>query len=173
MDRGAGVPADASALIYLAKADGFELVHRVFPRIDLPPAVWREAVEEGREKRAEVPRIVRAEEVGWLHRIPLAPAEARAAGELAVTERLGGGESEVIAITPKGRACVIDELRGARVARRRGSHVTPTLTIPVLALERGVATEEEAIALLRAVAIAANALADVVDALERKIREVR
>ena len=61
------IPADASSMIYVAKANAFELLHRVFPRVDVPPAVWREAVIRGEEKGApEVIRIRQAERRAWL-----------------------------------------------------------------------------------------------------------
>ena len=38
--------SDASRLIHLAKIEALQLISRLYSRVFIPPAVWREAVEE-------------------------------------------------------------------------------------------------------------------------------
>src|SRR6266508_1400575 len=92
-------PADASTLIYIAKADAFVEVAQCVQTLLVPPAVWREAVAEGeRAGAAEVPRIRAAQGLGVLERVQLSQADQRLAATIAAENRLGSGESEVLAI---------------------------------------------------------------------------
>jgi uncharacterized protein len=38
--------SDSSPLIHLAKIEALELISRLYSRVLIPPAVWREVVEE-------------------------------------------------------------------------------------------------------------------------------
>jgi hypothetical protein len=57
--------SDSSPLIHLAKVEALELISRLYSRVLIPPAVWREVVEEsdGRPGAAEMQRAVAA---GWM-----------------------------------------------------------------------------------------------------------
>jgi predicted nucleic acid-binding protein len=57
--------SDSSPLIHLAKIEALELIFRLYSRILIPPAVWREVVEEsdGRLGAVEMQRAVAA---GWM-----------------------------------------------------------------------------------------------------------
>jgi predicted nucleic acid-binding protein len=59
--------SDSSPLIHLAKIEALELISRLYRRILIPPAVWREVVEEsdGRPGAVEMERAVAA---GWMVR---------------------------------------------------------------------------------------------------------
>ena len=58
--------SDSSPLIHLAKIEALELISRLYRRILIPPAVWREVVEEsdGRPGAVEMERAVAA--AGWM-----------------------------------------------------------------------------------------------------------
>src|SRR5712691_6075842 len=109
------LPADASTLIYIAKADAFQEIQRCVSTILVPSSVWREAVEEGEGIGAvEVPRIRKAEQAGSLRLAELAEAEAALAAAIAGEHRLGSGESEALALgKPIGQA-IVDEGRATR-----------------------------------------------------------
>src|SRR6266511_2738087 len=151
------IPADASSMIYVAKANAFELLHRVFPRVEVPPAVWREAVIRGEEKGApEVIRIRQAERRAWLRQTTLTPAQHRASRSLA-------------AVTRPGRRCILDDKRAVRVARERGVRPISTLLVPVIGWRRNLINAEEAVRLVRLLGVASGALGETTLVLEEEI----
>jgi predicted nucleic acid-binding protein len=168
------VPADASSLIYLAKAEAFELAGRIARPILVPPSVWREAVVSGQEVGApEVPRILAAEREGLLQRVQLAESEIRLAGTIATRHRLGSGESEVLAITPLGGWAIVDEGRATRVARSRGVVPISTVFLSVLGYMSGDLDVDEAREFLDRTASAVGLRADALLALERQLRRTK
>ena len=94
-----GIPADASVLIYLSKAEAFALAAKCVGPLEVSPAVWREAAEAWEELDAEeVGRMRVAERNRILKRVELGEKTKRRAGDLAARHRLGAGESEVLAL---------------------------------------------------------------------------
>ena len=63
------VVTNSSPLIYLAALSDFELLPRLFGDISMPPAVWREVVEQG--SAFPVHDAVRAATGKWLRVVPL------------------------------------------------------------------------------------------------------
>jgi predicted nucleic acid-binding protein len=57
--------SDSSPLIHLAKIEVLELISRLYSRILIPPAVWREVVEEG-DGRPGAVEMQRAVAAGWM-----------------------------------------------------------------------------------------------------------
>jgi predicted nucleic acid-binding protein len=167
-------PADASSLIYIAKADAFDAVSLCVASLLVPPAVWREAVVEGQRVGAgEVPRILAAEAADFVRRVELSASEKRLAGTLGAENRLGTGESEVLAIGRTVGRVVVDEGRATRVARALGVTPVSTLFLPLLGWESGRLSRPRAISLLRRLAAAAGARSDVVQAIENEFRKER
>lgn len=165
------IPADASSLIYLAKADAFDLAARVAMPILVPPSVWREAVVAGQEVgAAEVLRIPVAERQRQLQRIDLAEPEIRLAGTVASQHSLGSGESEVLAVSAIGRWAIVDEGRATRVARSRGVLPISTVLLSVVGFRSGDLGADEAGEFLHRVASAVGLRTDVLLALERELR---
>lgn len=166
-----GTPGDASTLIYLAKADVFELAHSCVSTILVPPSVWREAVDEGERIGAlEVQRVRDAADAGSLRLVELSQSEEVLATAIAGTERLGGGESEVLALAARTGRAIVDEGRAARAAEARGITVISTLFLPVVGRRAGHLDVEQALDLLRRLAVVIGPRADVVYAIERHIR---
>lgn len=164
-------PADASSLIYIAKADAFEEIMSCIEGIDVPPGVWREAVDAGeRIGAAEVPRIRDAEARRFLKRLSLDEDQVTLAASIASEHRLGRGESEVLALAQPGLRAIVDEGRAARAARDLGIVVVSTLFLPVLGRERGGLTASEAVALLRRLAVPTGATAAAIYAIEDHLR---
>ncbi len=165
------VPADASSLIYLAKADAFDAATRVARPILAPPSVWREAVIAGGEVgAAEVPRIRLAEEQGLLERVELADSETLRAARIAAHHRLGAGESEVLAIASITGWAIVDEGRATRVARSLGVTPVSTLFLAIAGYAAGDLDQGQALELLRRVAIVLGVRSDVTLALEHELR---
>ena len=165
------VPADASSLIYLAKADAFELAGRVVKPILVSPSVWREAVVAGEEVgAAEVPRILAAEERGVLKRIELAESESSRATGIGAQHRLGSGESEVLAVTPLGQWAIVDEGRATRVARALGLIPVSTLFLPLVGRRGGDLDLDLALELFHRIAAVIGVRSDVSLALEQELR---
>lgn len=168
------LPCDASTLIYLAKADAFAEAARCLGPLVVTPAVWREAVEEGeRIGAAEVPRIREAERSGILHRVVLDEPEQQLSESIASEQRLGAGESEVLALGTTIGQAVIDEGRASRVAESLGITPISTLFVPLVGHRKRILSHSEALDLLRRLAIVAGARADVVFALEKGLRKGR
>jgi predicted nucleic acid-binding protein len=164
-------PADASTLIYIAKADAFDEVRECVSRLLVPPAVWREAAVAGESVgAAEVPRIRAAEAGGVIERVDLSRADLRLAGMIAVQNRLGSGESEVLAIGSRLGHAVVDEGRASRVARAMGIVAVSTLFLPVVGRQSGRLSKSEATDLLRRFAAVTGARSDVVQTIEKDIQ---
>jgi predicted nucleic acid-binding protein len=162
-----GWPADASSLIYLAKADAFSEAGRCLRTILVPPAVWEESVEAGTRIGApEVSTIRTAADRGILRRLELSVEHETLASTIASGYRLGSGESEVLAIGTEIGSAIVDEGRATKAAAQLGITVVSTLFLPVVGNQRSRLTEEEAIALLRRLAAATGARADAVYAIE-------
>ena len=124
-------PADASSLIYIAKADAFEEIMSCIDGIGVPPGVWHEAVDAGEEiGAAEVPRIRDAEARGFLQRLSLDEDQVALAASIASEHRLGRGESEVLALARPGTRAIVDEGRAARAARSLGIVPSPRFSSP-------------------------------------------
>jgi predicted nucleic acid-binding protein len=173
MDRGE-LPGDASTLIYLAKADVFEAAARCVGVILVPPAVWRESVEDGeRLGYPDAAKIRRAEERSQLRRVHLSSRQEAAAATIADTHRLGLGESEVLALARAGGMALVDEGRASRVARALGIVAVSTLFLPILGLRQRRLDEGAAGELLRKLAIVTGVRADVLVALEERLRKER
>lgn len=166
------LPGDASTLIYLAKADAFTDIRSCIDGILVPPAVWREAVEDGERFRyPDVPRIRAAADDRFLTRVELDEAARALAGTIATEHRLGVGESEVLALGRGGGRALVDDGRAARVASALGIIPVSTLFLPVLGCRAGGLGRAAAMELLRRLAIVTGARAEAVFEIERSIEE--
>jgi predicted nucleic acid-binding protein len=164
-------PADASTLIYLAKANGFDLARTAVEALTVPPAVWEEAVVAGRDRGApDVVGIEEARDTGFLRLAEWSTTLDRDAAAIRDGYQLGLGESQVIALGSKVGAAVIDEGRASRVAESLGIDVISTLLLPVIAVRRGM-DGTVAVMALRRMASIVGVRADVLVTLEAAIAE--
>jgi predicted nucleic acid-binding protein len=168
--EGEELPADASCLIYLARIDGFPRASRCVGSLVVGAAVWREAVEDAERYGYDDARRIRlAQEIGFVRRVGLDVEAAALAGSLATTWRLGQGESEALALGRELGRAVVDDGRAARVAVALGIEPVSTLFLPALGARRGL-ERENAIRLLRELAVVMNVRAEAVFAVEEFIR---
>jgi predicted nucleic acid-binding protein len=167
-----GLPGAASALIYLAKSDGYDEASRCVRGMLVPPSVWREAVAGESGGYPDVARIRLAEQAGSLRRVGLSDPTEAVAATMASQHGLGLGESEVLALGLESGRAIVDDGRAARVAERLGIEPISTLFLPVFGRRNGSLGESEALAFLQRLAIAANARAETVYVIEQFIRGV-
>jgi predicted nucleic acid-binding protein len=103
--------SNASPLIVFSRIGELNLIGRAYGTVLVPPAVWREVVEEG----ADRPGAAGVAGVDWLRRVDVAPS-----GLLTrMRPRLGAGEAEAIALASERAGTIpllLDDLDGRRVA---------------------------------------------------------
>jgi predicted nucleic acid-binding protein len=171
MEHKEELPADASTLIYLAKARAFDVVTACEMALLAVPGVWREAVEDAEAAGyADAAAIREAGRVGRVRRLDLHADQEQRASEIASTHRLGQGESETLAVAGSGERVLVDDGRATRVARALGLVPLSTLFLPVLAVRSGGMERRDALTRLHSIATAANARAETVITLETWIR---
>ena len=126
------IVADSSPLISCARAGKLALIRSVYPRILIPPAVYREIVMEGagrpgaEEVKAAVSVWIEIKEPGCENLVS------------EVKQRLGDGESEAIALAKELNGYILaDEGSAIAEARKRGVRVKSTLLMLLEAKEQG------------------------------------
>jgi len=126
------VVADASILISLSSIGQLTLLHERFPEgVLIPPAVWREVVEEGRERPggrdvAEADWVI-VQNVTALEIVQLLRGE------------LDEGETEAIALAHQvgARIVLLDERNGRRAAKQLDLKVLGTIGVLIWARRSG------------------------------------
>jgi len=108
-----GAISDSSTLIHLARTGHLGLVREFYGDVVIPPAVWREVVEEG-EGRPGAREVQHAAQAGWIRVV--APANTSLLRLL--SRQLDDGEAEAIALALEHAPEVIllDESDARRVA---------------------------------------------------------
>jgi predicted nucleic acid-binding protein len=164
-------PADASTLIYLAKAEAFEEVAFFLQPILAPPAVWVEAVDQGVTVGApEVDRIREAEK-GLITKVTLTASIRRKAARLGQRHRIGRGESEVLAMAYKGDLVIVDEGRATSVALAVGLIPFSTLFLPLLGMRLDALNREQATSFLHRLAGPTGARSSTISEIEQRLEE--
>ncbi|NOZ57988.1 MAG: DUF3368 domain-containing protein [Euryarchaeota archaeon] len=127
------VVCDSSMLIHLAKIERLHLLRDFYGKVVITRAVWREVVEEGKD-REDARLIKEAVEAGWI-------AVDSPANEplVKILERhLHPGEAETIALAVERSALVLlDESEGRRVADIYGLRKTGVVGILLKAKLKG------------------------------------
>ncbi len=136
------VVADTSPLRYLVQIDQIELVPRLFEKIFIPSVVCDEL------RHPSAPEAVRSwmrSRPGWL--------EVSVVGASDDPSLLGLDEGEksaiILALTLSADLLLIDDRKGAAIARAKGFEVTGTLGVLDLAARRGMIDLAGALARLR------------------------
>jgi len=128
------VISDSSTLIHLAAIGRLALLEQFFKRVTVPPAVWREVVEQGRG-RAGAMEVEQARRTGWIE--VSAPVDVAL---LRLLQRdLDDGESEVIALAVEQRASLVllDESDARRTAALYGLSKTGVIGLLIGAKQEG------------------------------------
>ena len=130
--------SDSSPLIHLAKIEALELISRLYSRVLIPPAVWREVVEEsdGRPGAVEMERAVAA---GWM----VQQAAKNEILVIALRQTLDNGEAEAITLATElhPESILLDDKLARQMARRLGVPVTGTLGVLLRAKQVGLILE--------------------------------
>ena len=130
--------SDSSPLIHLAKIEALELISRLYSRILIPPAVWREVVEEsdGRPGAVEMEKAVAA---GWM----VKQAAKNETLVVALRQTLDNGEAEAVALATElhPESVLLDDKLARQMARRLGVPVTGTLGVLLRAKQVGPIVE--------------------------------
>ena len=128
------IAADAGPLIGLARAGILEILPRLYPTVEVPPAV----VDELRlgEDRPGSRALREAHEMGWLVTVTLNRPERLAE----VGHAVDRGEAEAILLAEErgSRFLLLDKRRARAVARSRGIVVVGTGGLLLVAKERGL-----------------------------------
>jgi len=126
------VVSDSSPLVALIDIDQVSLLPRLYERVLVPEAVWRETFVqgEGRPGREEVARAP------WLERRSVVDTLA----VRALQEGLDAGESEAIALAVEAKAdlLLMDERLGRRTAQHMGLKVAGVIGVLVDAQHKGM-----------------------------------
>lgn len=109
--------SNSSPLIHLAASGNFALLHEFYEEVWIPPAVWREVVEEGRQ-RPGAAEVRDAAEQGWTRVVSLHD-------DLLVKSlrrELDEGEAEAIALAVQERPDIVllDETEARQAAQVYG-----------------------------------------------------
>ncbi len=126
------VVTNSSVLIALGTIGRLSLLPAKFGQVHLPPAVWREVVEEGGGRPASV-EIAQAD---WAIQTPL--SDAALANSL--LQRLDEGEAEALALTKELAAdrVLLDERSARSSAKSMGLVPLGTLGILILGKRNGL-----------------------------------
>jgi uncharacterized protein len=129
------VVADTSPLFYLARLGRLALLRDLYQSVNLPPAVWSEALAGGRSYPEILPHLQSGVSDGWL-----VLSKAPRSGPLAEAARLDEGEREAILLACEIHAdlLIVDEQIGRGVAERLGLVVTGTLGVLAEAKNKGL-----------------------------------
>jgi len=128
------VVSDSSTLIHLAAIGRLALLKDYYGHVTIPPAVWREVVEEG-EGRAGAAEVGQARQAGWIGVV--APLDSPLLQLLG--RDLDDGESEVIALAIEQRAALmlLDESDARRIADLYGLSSTGIIGLLIRAKQEG------------------------------------
>lgn len=129
-----GAVADASVLIGLALVGRFELLRRFYPEVLVPPAVWREVVDEGQDlPGAAEAGQARAE--GWFRVVE--PKNRDLVRSLGRELDLGEAEAIALALETGAETVLLDEAGGRRAAEALGLSRTGVLGLLLRARRAG------------------------------------
>ncbi len=113
MSAMAWVLSDSSTLIHLSMIGRLDLLKEFFSRIVIPPAVWREVVEEGKGRPGAI-EVEKARQEGWIEiAIPRNESLLRL-----LRRELDEGEAEVIALALEYQVALVllDETEARDIA---------------------------------------------------------
>lgn len=122
--------SDSSTLIHLVGIGRLELLKEFYGKILITPAVWKEVVEEGKE-RPGTAEVIEAQKSGWIEVI--APSNESVVRLLERELHKGEAEAVALAIERHPEVIFLDELEARRVADVYGLRKTGVVGILIRA----------------------------------------
>jgi predicted nucleic acid-binding protein len=128
------VIVDSSTLIHLSAIGRFALLNDLYGSLTVTPAVWREVVDQGKD-RTGVADLEAARQQGWLE----VRAPANEPLLLSLQHDLDAGEAEVIALAVEhpGSLALLDESEARRIASSFGIEKTGAIGVLIRAKLEG------------------------------------
>jgi len=128
------VIVDSSTLIHLSAIGRFALLKDLYGKLTVTPGVWREVVDQGKDRTA-VADLVAARQEGWLE--VQTPANQPLLRSL--RHELDEGEAEVIALAVEhpGSLVLLDESDARRIASSFGIEKTGAIGVLIRAKLEG------------------------------------
>lgn len=153
-----GAILDASSLIIVAKLQEIKSLHQTYGLLAIPPAVFQETVEVGKQRGKDDALVVEAAIQAKLVKVvTLTEEQMRFTRHLHTSGALGLGECEALAYArDTGTRLIIEERKGRALAR---AHNIAYIILQVFPLEgyiRGKLPYEKCIDLLDRIAVAMN-----------------
>jgi len=128
------VVSDSTTIMTLLRIDRLDILHRIFERVYLPPAVYR-----------EIQHKAPLETEGTIFAVE--PIADRDLYKL-LTRSLDVGESEAIILAKeRGLSLIIDEKKGRKIATQLGINITGLLGLLLLHHKKGFLCDSEVLAL--------------------------
>jgi predicted nucleic acid-binding protein len=128
------VIVDSSSLIHLSAIGRFALLKDLYGQLTVTPAVWREVVDQGKD-RTGVAELEAARQHGWLEvRMPANQPLLQS-----LRHELDEGEAEVIALAIEnpGSLALLDESEARRIASSFGVEKTGAIGVLMRAKQEG------------------------------------
>lgn len=169
------VIANSTSLIHLSRAGYLGLLQRCFTQMEIPRAVYQEALVKRKEKKRTDALIVeQAINEGWITIVDLDEPSSRTAETILRTERIGAGEAQATALASKRRApLVTDDKVVHRLATMYGVKTLWTTTIILHAVSTHLLRKDEGKQILRELIRTGYRLkTEVYDALIKRIDEL-
>lgn len=163
-----GAVLDASSLIIIAKLEEIETLHTVYGLLGIPPSVFQEAVEGGKQRGKDDALVIEAAiQTGLVQVLPLSQEQNRFAQHLHTSGGLGLGESEALAYAGDTGTClVIEERKGRTVARAEDITYTILQVFPLEGYIQNKISFEKCVDLLDRIAVAMNTDLAILSALK-------
>ncbi len=144
--------SNAGPLMALAKLNRLDLLAKVYDRVEIPRAVYREVVTQGLAHGAPDARVVQLfwEQLEW----PIVDVPQHLLSDFQPSVVLDAGETEVLALAndDPGAMVLIDDDLARQEARRIAVQVKGTLGVLVQAFRKRVLTLEETELLIQQIA---------------------
>lgn len=130
------VVADTSPLFYLAYLDRLDLLHSMYEQVNVPDAVWKEAIRGGGRYPDIIPPMQTARAAGWI----TVHAHRNWDQREPILAGLDEGEQQalLLALELKAALILIDEKHGRRAALLLGITSTGTVGVLIEGKRRGL-----------------------------------
>jgi|GEM_PF-914207 len=167
-DQALGAVLDTSSLIIIAKLQDIDALHQAYGPLGIPPAVFQEAVEGGKQRGKDDALVIEAAiQAGLVQVLTLSEAQNRFAQNLHTSGALGLGECEALAYAgDTGTRLIIEERKGRVLARAQGIKYTVLQVFPLEGYIQRKISFNRCVDLLDRIAVAMNTDLAILNALK-------